>query len=214
MFHSFLDHLVLVAPTLAAGCAHVRSILGVDPQPGGEHERMGTHNRLLRLGETLYLEVIAVNPAAAQPDRPRWFDLDICAADAPPRLAAWVARTGNLPAALAATDEALGKIEAMRRGVFEWLITVPTDGSLPLGGAAPALIEWHTDLHPALDLEDRRLSLDRLEIHHPEPERIERLLHALKIVGPVDVVHEPAAAPPVLPRLVAHIRTPQGVCIL
>ncbi len=207
MFHTFLDHIAIVAPTLEAGCAYVRAALGVEPQPGGEHDRMGTHNRLLRLGETLYLEVIAPNPAAHKPLRPRWFNLDALAPDAPPRLGAWVARTSNIHTALAATDESLGRIEPMSRGSLEWLITVPSDGSLPLGGAAPALIEWHTDTHPALRLDDMGLALEKLEIHHPEPARVEQLLHALKIDGPIEVVQQPVPTP----RLVAHIRTPQGL---
>jgi hypothetical protein len=207
MFHAFLDHIAIVAPTLEAGCAHVRAALGVAPQPGGEHNRMGTHNRLLRLGESLYLEVIAPNPAAAKPPRPRWFDLDSLAPNAAPRLGAWVARTSDIHTALTAADESLGRVEPMRRGVLEWLISIPADGSLPLGGAAPALIEWHTDTHPALKLDDMGLALVKLEIHHPEPARIERLLRALKIDGPVEVVSEPSAAA----RLVAHIQTPQGL---
>jgi hypothetical protein len=207
MFRTFLDHIAIVAPTLEAGCAHVRAALGVEPQRGGEHERMGTHNRLLRLGESLYLEVIAPNPAARKPPRPRWFALDTLAPDAPPRLAAWVARTGNIQAALAATDEPLGAVEPMSRGTLEWLITIPADGSLPLGGAAPALIEWHTDTHPGLRLDDMDLALEQLEIHHPEPARIEALLRTLKITGPVEVVKEPATDT----RLVAHIRTPHGL---
>lgn len=207
MFHAFLDHIVIVAPTLEAGCAHVRAALGVEPQAGGEHERMGTHNRLLRLGESLYLEVIAPNPAVRRPLRPRWFALDTLAPDAPPRLAAWVARSGSIKATLAATEEPLGSIEPMSRGELEWLITIPADGSLPLGGAAPALIEWHTDTHPALRLDDTGLALERLEIHHPDPARIEALLRTLKIAGPVAVSKEPATDV----RLVAHIRTPQGM---
>jgi hypothetical protein len=210
MFHAFLDHIAIVAPTLEAGCAHVRAALGVEPQPGGEHERMGTHNRLLRLGESLYLEVIAPNPAARKPPWPRWFALDTLAPDAPPKLAAWVVRTGDIRAALSATDEALGSVEAMSRGMLEWLITIPADGALPLGGAAPALIEWHTDSHPALRLDDMGLALNRLEIHHPDPARIRRLLCALGIDGPVAVASEPAAAP----RLAARIRTPQGLRLL
>lgn len=204
------DHIAIVAPTLDAGCAHVLAVLGVEPQPGGEHERMGTHNRLLRLGESLYLEVIAPNPAAPKPPRPRWFALDTLAPDAPPKLAAWVARTGDIRAARAATDEALGHVESMSRGDLEWLITIPADGALPLGGAAPVLIEWHTDTHPALRLDDRGLALERLEIRHPDPARIERLLGTLAIDGPVAVVREPAAAP----RLTAHIRTPRGLRVL
>ncbi len=210
MFNTFLDHIAIVAPTLEAGCAHVRAVLGVEPQPGGEHERMGTHNRLLRLGDSLYLEVIAPNPAARKPSWPRWFSLDTLAPDAPPKLAAWVARTGDIRAALSAADEALGSVEPMSRGMLEWLITIPADGALPLGGAAPALIEWHTGSHPALRLDDMGLALDRLEIHHPDPARIQRLLRALGIDGPVAVAGEPAASP----RLAARIRTPQGLRLL
>jgi hypothetical protein len=37
---------------------------------------MGTHNRVMGLYGGLYLEVIAIDPSAAAPDRPRWFGLD------------------------------------------------------------------------------------------------------------------------------------------
>lgn len=207
MFRTFLDHIAIVSPTLEAGCAYVRAALGVEPQAGGEHDRMGTHNRLLRLGETLYLEVIAPNPVVRRPPRPRWFELDTLAPDAPPRLGAWVARTSDIHCTLAASEESLGRIEPMSRGSLEWLITIPADGSLPMGGAAPALIEWHTDTHPALRLDDMGLTLERLEIRHPDPERVERLLRALKITGPVAVVKEATTSP----HLVAQIRTPQGL---
>lgn len=60
-----LDHLTITAPTLESGAEFVRRSLGVDPQPGGEHPRMGTHNLLRRLGDSLFLEVIAPDPAAA-----------------------------------------------------------------------------------------------------------------------------------------------------
>src|SRR4051812_12900340 len=50
-----LDHLTVTAPTLAQGAAFVRDALGAELQPGGEHPRMGTHNLLLRLGDTLFL---------------------------------------------------------------------------------------------------------------------------------------------------------------
>jgi hypothetical protein len=55
---------------------YVRQTLGVSPQAVGEHPRMGTHNYLLKLGEKFYFEVIAINPNASQPNRPRWFELD------------------------------------------------------------------------------------------------------------------------------------------
>jgi len=200
-----LDHIAVVASSLAAGAAFVETTLGVAPQPGGEHPRMGTHNRLLRLGASAYLEVIAANPAAPAPGRPRWFALDTLAPDASPRLAAWVARTPDIRASAVAASEALGAIEPMSRGALDWLITIPPDGALPLGGAAPALIEWHTDAHPATRLVDHGLALVALELHHPDPARIARLLASLDFDGPVTVVAADA------PRLVARIATPHGI---
>jgi hypothetical protein len=141
---TFVDHLTVTAPTLAAGAAFVNQVLGVAPQPGGEHPRMGTHNLLVRLGESLFLEVIAPNPNAAAPYRPRWFGLDCMRADALPSLSTWVVRTGDIHASVTACSEALGEIEPMSRGAINWLITIPADGSVPVDGVAPALIEWHT----------------------------------------------------------------------
>ena len=73
---SRIDHIAVTAPSLALGAAWLEQVLGVAPQPGGEHPLMGTHNVLLRLGDDVYLEVIAADPRAAAPARPRWFGLD------------------------------------------------------------------------------------------------------------------------------------------
>jgi len=61
---SSLDHMTITAPSLEMGTEYVRRILGVEPQAGGEHPRMGTHNRFLKLGRKVYLEIIAVNQSA------------------------------------------------------------------------------------------------------------------------------------------------------
>ncbi len=153
------------------------------------------------------MEVIAVNPAAAAPARPRWFALDACGADTAPALAAWVARTADIHATLAASCEALGSVEPMSRGGLEWLIAIAGDGSLPLGGAAPLLIEWRSEGHPAARLRDAGLSLAGLEIVHPEPDRVLRLLHSLGVQGPISVTRARAGS---LPGVVAHVDTPQG----
>jgi hypothetical protein len=200
-----IDHITVTAPTLAAGAEFVRKALGVVPQAGGEHPRMGTHNLLLKLGDTLFLEVIAPNPNAPAPGRPRWFALDRLGPDSPPSLSNWVARTDDIHASVSACSEALGNIEAMSRGSLDWLITIPADGALPLHGIAPALIQWSAPTHPAAGLEDRGLSLVKLELFHPEPERIARLLRSIDLVAPLTVSAGQA------PHLVAHINTPQGL---
>lgn len=169
---------------------------------------MGTHNLLLRLGESLFLEIISPDPEVAPPGRPRWFGLDNIRPGSPPSLAAWVVRTDDIKSAVTRSSEPLANIELMTRGDIEWSITISADGALPLDGAAPMLIEWHTAFHPATSLGDYGLSLAGLRIYHPEHARISHLLHSIECSGPVHV------APPNddMPLcLVAHINTPRGL---
>ena len=207
MYRCEIDHLTITAPSLALGAQYVERTLGVALQPGGEHPRMGTHNLLLRLGDALFLEVIAVNPAAARPPRPRWFGLDELDADAPPRLAHWVVRTASIRSAPPDYLKVAGPIETMTRGALQWLITIPSDGALPMDGAVPALIQWQTAAHPAAQLQDRGCTLRGVEVHTSSAERVGSLLDALALAG--DVKRMPLRAGEA-PRLVAHFDTPAG----
>ncbi len=207
----FIDHIAVTAPTLEAGAEFVHQALGVLPQAGGEHPRMGTHNLLLRLGDSLFLEVISTNPKAPAPSRPRWFALDTLLPNTEPRLSVWVARTDDIRSAVSACSESLGNIEPMSRGALNWLITIPADGALPLHGIAPVLIEWQTEAHPAAKLQDHGLSLAKLELFHSEPERISRMLHSLGLEGPISVA--PARGEHTA-GMVAHINTPRGLRLL
>lgn len=166
-----LDHVALVARTLDEGCAHVARQLGVDMGPGGAHPAMGTHNRLLSLGADRYLEVIAVDPDADPPDRPRWFGLDRF--DDEPRLAAWIAATDDIEATLVDAHPDSGRATPLSRGELRWTISIADDGALPLDGAFPSLIEWPPGPHPAADMHDAGCRLRSLTIEHPRADEIE-----------------------------------------
>jgi len=205
---SYLDHIVVTTPSLAEGVAWVERMLGVRMLAGGEHPRMGTHNALLRLGERLYLEVIAANPKVPGPERPRWFDLDALDPDRPIRVAAWVARTEDIRAAAAASPVPLGEIEPMNRGSLEWLITIPRDGHPPMDGILPTLIQWPPGVHPTDALPDSGCSLLRLQGFHPQADRATSVLRAIGFEGEFSA-STPRPGDPA--RLVAHIRTPGGL---
>lgn len=140
-----LDHIVVSAETLAEGVDYVQDLLGVPIQPGGEHPAMGTHNRLLGLGQT-YLEVIAINPDAPDPGRPRWFALDHFTG--PPRLTNWMVSTGDLEAAIAMAPEGTGVKTTLSRGDLVWDVAMSADGNLPYGGAFPGIIAWGATAPP------------------------------------------------------------------
>ncbi len=205
MIPCFIDHITITAPTLEAGAELVSRVLGVKPQKGGEHPRMGTHNLLLRLGDSVYLEIIASDPAAKSPKDPRWFALDEIKTDTPAKVKTWVARTENIHSTLKSCSEPLGEIKPMSRGETHWLITIPKNGSIPVAGGAPALIQWQGESHPATQLNDYGLSLSKLQIFHPDPERLSNVLSSIHLEGAIEVLTGDKT------KIVAHINTSHGV---
>jgi len=208
MLRSQLDHIVITAPTLETGVKYVERRLGVRLQPGGEHPKMGTHNCLLKLGDKCYLEVIAVNPDAPKPPNLRWFELDSPDLSQPIRLATWIARTNDIHAASIASPIPLGKIESMSRGQMNWLISIPENGSLPLQGIAPTLIQWPDDIHPTTSQPESGCKLVYFEGFHPEPAKV---IGVIESIGFQDHFSISALALGQKPYLTAHIQTPNGL---
>lgn len=209
MPQTVIDHITITAPTLEAGAELVKKTLGVEPQKGGEHSRMGTHNLFLRLGDTVFLEVIACNPNAKKPDRPRWFALDDVDKDTLTSLKTWVVRTDDIKAMLKNCSEPIGEIEPMSRGETHWLISIPKDGSLPIKEGAPVLIQWQTESHPATVFIDHGLSLLKLQIIHPEPKRLVDFLASIHLKKEDEITVEILKGDKV--SMTAFIDTPQGV---
>lgn len=203
-----LDHIVVVAPHLACGAAYILDTLGVELQQGGTHPRMATHNLLLRLDETSYLEVIAPCHTGPQPSRPRWFELDKITPETQPHLRTWVVRTEDIESSRSRCASLLGEIEHMSRGNHSWLITVSADGSLPMDGVAPSLIEWKSTPHPASTLKDMGCSLRNLDVFHPYPMHVKELLAGIRLATKVHIHQIPIN---MHPHLVAQIQTPRGV---
>jgi hypothetical protein len=208
-----LDHLTIVAPTLREGVDHVRDCLGLDMPFGGRHPEMGTYNYLLRLGEDVFLEVIAVDPEAARPAHPRWFGLDDaaqvrCDWDAGRRLRTWVARTSELDAILDRMSPLLGRSRRVSRGDRAWSFGVRDDGALPLDGLAPCLIDWGGRGSPVPAMPDLGARLSSFVVEHPDPGEVERLHRDLGVVAPIAVRPGPRL------RYEAVIETGEGTRIL
>jgi hypothetical protein len=183
-----LDHLTIIAPTLEAGREHVYTSLGVELPFGGCHPEMGTHNLLARLSDNTFLEVIAIDPTAEHIRRPRWFGLDDKSAvqqawNAGYRLRGWVAQTSDIDAKLLIHANILGSKVEVSRGDRSWLISVPQDGSLPMNGVAPSIIDWGPRGTPAVTMIDIDLTLVDFRIQHPEPTVVKRLYENLGVNG-------------------------------
>jgi Glyoxalase-like domain len=174
-----LDHLVVAAATLDQGVAWCEATLGVTPGPGGHHALMGTHNRLLKIATPTYpdayLEIIAIDPEAPAPDRPRWFGLDDAALqaqlrDSGPRLIHLVARSTMLDmhrwGLITVGQQPGDPVNASRmtpQGELSWQILLRADGGVGCGGALPTLLQWRSG-HPAQAMPDSGVSLKALAL--------------------------------------------------
>lgn len=175
-----LDHVVIAARTLGEGLDWCEAMLGVRPEAGGRHAFMGTHNRVFSIASAAfaraYVELIAIDPDAPAPTRhARWFDLDDTALQATlaadgPQLVHWVARCEGIDGMHALLLEGgidVGPVQATERmtprGLLRWRIGVRADGRRPLGGAAPALIEWG-EMHPTDSMPPSGVSLQRMRL--------------------------------------------------
>ncbi len=226
-----LDHLVVLADTLAQGAAWCEQTLGVAPGPGGQHPLFGTHNRLLCTASAefplSYLEIIAIDPGAVRAHadsgggqntvQKRWFDMDDPALRERvraqgPQLIHWVARVPDIDSAvgrLATLDIDRGDVRAASRmtprGLLEWKIAVRPDGQRLFDGALPTLIEWGA-VHPAASMHQVGVSLQGLRLSHPRAAALRQACAAVGL-GALPVDEGPAA-------LHAKLRTPRGVVSL
>jgi hypothetical protein len=205
-----LDHLTVIAPDLAEGVAHVRRCLDLDIPFGQSHAYMGTHNHLLQLGGAVYLEIVSIDPKADPPARPRWFGLDDRRKvrrewDAGQRLRGWVARTDKMDAALKGREASFGSKVALPFQAPSFDFAIPKDGSLPMDGALPSLIDRRGKPRSMASIPDLGARLRSFVIEHPDSDMLLSLLHDLAID------HPPAVARGAGLRYRADIATPAGI---
>ena len=205
-----LDHIVIGAATLEDGVRFIRETLGVDIPPGGKHPLMSTHNHLMRLGDSAFLEVISLDPDAPPPGRPRWFDLDDPQMRArlaqKPRVITWVIRSSDIAATVHGAAYPPGEITPVQRDALSWRLTIPGDGHIPGDGVLPHVIQWDHGARPWERMADLGCRLDALVLSHPDPAGIEARLHSIG-ADEVAGLHVKTAD---APSLQLRILTPSG----
>ncbi|MGF6768823.1 TusA-related sulfurtransferase [Paraburkholderia sp. GAS199] len=222
-----LDHLVVSARTLDEGTQYVADTLGVAPAGGGAHPLMRTHNRLLNLWDGVYLEVIAIDPQAADvadgaaegaTPRARLFALDDPATQARlekgPFLSHWVARVERpkrLTVWQAQYPQRIAPIVPMTRGELTWGLSVPENGAFPAwqgvgDGVLPSLIQWDSARHPSAMLPETGIALKALKAAHPQADIVQAQLQWL---GAAHLIQLQSAED--TPALVAEFETPDGL---
>jgi hypothetical protein len=184
---STIDHLVYATPDLNRGIEEIERRTGIRASPGGQHPGWGTRNALLALGPARYLEIIGPDPNQPTPSKGRPFGIDELDH---PRLVTWAAKSDQLDqlrqqaARVGAQlgDVLNGKRQRPDGTVLSWRLTDPW--TVVADGIFPFFIDWGTSPHPA-ELAAEGLSLLDLGGEHPDAERVERLLHQLRLDLPV-----------------------------
>ncbi len=205
-----LDHLTVIAPTLAEGVAHVRECLDLDVPFGQRHGYMGTHNHLLQLGDMVYLEIVALDPDGVHPGRPRWFGLDDWRLvrrdwEAGRRLRGWVARIDGIDDVLKDRAAVFGRKVGLPFDAPAFDFAIPDDGSLPWGGAAPSIIDRRGKSRSMATIADLGARLRGFSLEHPDAAAITALLQELGAERAPVVTHGPEL------RYRAQIDTPAGL---
>jgi glyoxalase-like protein len=196
-----LDHLLWGGRDLDAAMADLYERTGVQAVFGGHHPELGTQNALARLGDHVFLEVLA--PAPALPAGGLAREL----AKLPePSLVMWAARTADAHAVVARA-KSVGLtptlVEGHRArpggGIVRWTnVFVAGHGG---GTLVPFFIQWDDDYHPSEDATPG-LVLTSFWIEATDPARLRAVLSALDVKASVRKARRD--------RLRAAIDSPRG----
>ena len=134
----------------------------------GYHDFMGTHNRVIKVDEDIYLEVIAINPNSRPPKESRWFNLDN------PTLQQKLENSPQIIGYVIETDDKeilkhfCSPIEASR-GSYKWNFAMPNlesdlfDIELIENGIIPSLITWKSN-KPVHQMKDNEFNINKIEV--------------------------------------------------
>lgn len=164
-----IDHFMYAGPQLGRLCAGFQALTGVEPEPGGQHPQLGTCNRLVGTGGSLYLELIAPDPSSTATSPMR---SGIEALTRPGLHRFVMNATGrDLDALQSAYARASipARIHDMHRltpagATLRWRLLVPEANRFGL--FAPFFIDWLDTPHPASSLR-ADFAVVRCEAGHP-----------------------------------------------
>ena len=163
-----LDHIVIGAMTLEDGTRFVENKLQAKLSDIGYHKDLGTHNRVIRISDDVYLEVIAIDPENRNLKNRQCFNLD----------------NSNLQSKLEKSPQIISYvIESKFKNIFKyydpffevsrskyrWLFAMPTyknnmlDRYIIETGVIPSLIFWKSE-KPINFMERNQFELISFEI--------------------------------------------------
>ena len=163
-----LDHIVFGSFTLEEGTEFVENILQAKLSDIGYHKDMGTHNRVIRISERVYLEVIAIDPEIRNINNRRWFNLDNSKIQSKlkksPQIIGYVIENKYIN-----ITKYYDPFFESSRDIYKWQFAMPTfnnnilDSKIIEAGMIPSLISWKSE-KPIHKLKKNQFELISFEI--------------------------------------------------
>ena len=170
-----LDHIVIGSFTLDEGTKFVENILQAKLSDIGHHKDMGTHNRVIRISERVYLEVIAIDPKTSKLNNRKWFNLDNSKLQSKlkksPQIIGYVIEKNDIN-----ITNYYDPFFKSSRDIYKWKFAMPTfnnnilDSEIIDSGMIPSLISWKSD-KPVYQMEKNQFELISFEIRLPESQK-------------------------------------------
>ena len=163
-----LDHIVIGSFTLEEGTKFVENILQAKLSEIGYHKDIGTHNRVIRISEKVYLEVIAIDPKTSNLNNRKWFNLDNSKLQSKlkksPQVIGYVIENDDMK-----ITKYYDPFFESSRDIYKWQFAMPTfnknilDSEIIEEGMIPSLISWKSD-KPVYQMKKNQFELISLEI--------------------------------------------------
>jgi len=187
------------------GIAQLEAATGVRAQYGGAHPGQGSHNALLALGPRVYLEIVAPDPAQANPRSLPSLGLSETRRS---RMVGWALEAPDLDGLIAGAGAKgfpmVGPTKGGRQRpdgyLLSWRIATLADQRIG-DGLTPFFIDWGATEHPTVG-SPKGIRLVSLRAQYPAPQSVQAVFDALDIPLMVEAGAEPA--------LTAILDTPRG----
>ena len=178
-----VDHIVIAVSDLDKGMDWLEKKLGIRPVYGGQHITEGTHNALLNLGNSCYLELLAIDSSNKKINPPRWMGVDLIEA---PTITRWAVKSNNIEqevSFLKNVNPLLGNIKSGMRAkqdgsILKWQLSIPLPE--PMVEVTPFLIDWGESVHPTTSLEPA-CKLVSMVLKHPYHTEIQEVMENINL---------------------------------
>ena len=170
-----LDHIVFGSSTLEEGTEFVENILQAKLSDIGYHKDMGTHNRVIRISERVYLEVIAIDPKISNLNKKKWFNLDNSSLQSKlkklPQIIGFVIENNDT-----SISKYYDPFFLASRDSYKWQFAMPTfknnilESKIIEAGIIPSLISWKSK-KPIYQMKKNQFELINFEIKLSETQQ-------------------------------------------